>query len=74
MEYRGRISGLSLLVFLCLLLYPQEAYAYIDPATGSYITQIIIAALIGGLFVIKQYFARIREFIRSLASRKKKSE
>ena len=65
---------MSLLVFLCLLLYPREAYAYIDPATGSYITQIIIAALIGGLFVIKQYFAKIREFIRSLASRKKKSE
>ncbi len=74
MEYRGRISGLSLLVFLCLLLYPRAAYAYIDPATGSYITQIVIAALIGGLFVIKQYFARIREFIRSLASREKKSE
>jgi len=63
-----------LLVLLGFLLVPKEAYAYIDPATGSYITQIILAVVIGGLFVIKQYLVRIKEFIRNLSSRGKKLE
>jgi len=59
-------------VFLCLFLLPHEAHAYIDPATGSYITQIIIAVVVGGLFVAKQYFAKIKDFIRNLSSRGEK--
>jgi hypothetical protein len=56
---------------LICLVFPQKAYAYLDPSTGSYVVQIIIASLIGGLFAIKHYFARIRGFIQSLASKKK---
>lgn len=72
MKHLKKISGFVAFVLLCLLLLPKEAHAYIDPATGSYITQIIIAALVGGLFVIKQYYARIKAFIDSLSSKKKK--
>ena len=59
-----------LFLFLLYLLFPRNAYAYLDPATGSYITQIIIAAVIGGLFVIKQYFYRIKSFFKNLFSKK----
>lgn len=69
-----KASTSILLVLFGFLLVPKEAYAYIDPATGSYITQIILAVVIGGLFVIKQYLVRIKEFIRNLSSRGKKLE
>ena len=60
-------SAAVLLLFLSFhLLVSREAHAYLDPATGSYITQIVIAAVIGGLFVIKQYFHRIKLFFNKL--------
>ena len=72
MKYPGKTARLALLVFLCLLLLPREAHAYIDPATGSYVVQIVIAVVVGGLFVAKQYFAKIKDFIRNLSSKGKK--
>ena len=61
----------SLMALAFLLVLPANAHAYLDPATGSYITQIIIAALVGSLFLIKQYFFAIKTFLRNLFSRTK---
>jgi hypothetical protein len=36
---------------------------YLDPGSGSYIFQLIIAALVGGLFLIKVYWRRIRRYL-----------
>lgn len=41
-----------------LLLMPFSAAAYLDPGTGSFIIQIIIAALAGTLFTLKIYWKR----------------
>lgn len=38
----------------------QNAYAYIDPGTGSWILQIFLAALVGGLLTIKIFFKKIK--------------
>lgn len=67
-------ARLGLLVFLCLLFLCRDAHAYIDPATGSYITQIIIAVVVGGLFVIKQHYAKIKDLVRNLMSKWKKPD
>ena len=72
MKYPKKTARLAMLVFLCLFLFPHVAHAYIDPATGSYVTQIVIAVVVGGLFVAKQYFAKIKDFIRNLSSKGKK--
>jgi len=63
-----KIVSVVLLVALFYLVFPQKAYAYLDPATGSYVLQIIIAALVGGLFVIKQYYSKIKAFFKNLFS------
>ena len=56
---------------LCLLmLLPRAAYAYLDPGTGSYILQIAIAAVLGGLFMIKPFFAKIKQVVRKIFFRK----
>ena len=47
----------------------DSAHAYLDPGTGSYIFQIIIAFFIGALFAVKHYFRRIKSFLMSVFSR-----
>jgi steroid 5-alpha reductase family enzyme len=56
------------LVFVSLLLFAstQVAQAYVDPGTGSYIIQILIAVLAGAAFAVKIYWRKIKQlFSRS---------
>jgi hypothetical protein len=52
----------ALLAVLALLLLVREAHAYLDPGTGSYILQILIAGLFGALFMLKVFWGRIAGF------------
>jgi hypothetical protein len=47
---------------------------YLDPGSGSYIFQVIIAALVGALFLIKVYWRRIRTFMARRFGREPKDE
>jgi len=58
-------------VALFYLITPQMLHAYLDPGTGSYIFQLIIAALLGGLFAIKIFWKRIKTFLKNLFSKGK---
>lgn len=70
--------GLPLGVFALLIamtcLFPKPAHAYMDPGTGSYILQLLIAALLGVSFAIKMFWLRIKGFFANLVSRKPKGE
>lgn len=44
------------------VLFPSTAHAYIDPGTGSLIYQLLIAALVGGLFALKVFWQRLKKF------------
>lgn len=55
-----------------LLTLPETTYAYLDAGTGSYIIQLIIAALLGGLFAIKLFWNKIKNFFRNLLSKEEK--
>ena len=39
-----------------------DAYAYLDPGTGSIILQAVIGAVASGLFVMKIYWAKCKAF------------
>ena len=69
-------SLITTLVVLALfyLVFPQRAYAYIDPGTASYILQLTIGALLGGLFAIKIYWRKINTFFVNLFSKRQKDE
>jgi hypothetical protein len=59
---------LPLLVFL-LLISPatlQLAYGYLDPGTGSYIIQLLVGGLLGGLFAIGLFWKRVIAFVKRL--------
>lgn len=40
--------------------------AYIDPGTGSFIIQLFLGFLFGGLFAIKLFWSSIKNFFRKL--------
>ncbi len=49
-----------------VLLQSRNAYAYIDPGTGSYMLQIIIAGIVGATVSAKIFFHRIRAALGSV--------
>jgi hypothetical protein len=61
---RKLFYGLFLIVALQVTL-SQNAFAYVDPGTGRYIFQVLIAAFIGGLFAIKMFWQKIKNFFSS---------
>ncbi len=56
---------------LFLLFIPKPAYAYLDPGTGSYLFQLVIAGLLGGIFFFRSSFTKIKEYFRNLLPDKK---
>lgn len=59
--------------FLILALYGR-ALAYIDPGTGSYFIQILIAGLLGLAFAVKTFWKNIVAFITQVFSRRSKQK
>lgn len=55
---------------LSLFLFPHPVFAYVDPGTGSYVVQLILAFVFGGLFGIKMYWKKVKSFF--VKSEKKK--
>ncbi len=53
-----------------LAVLPGIAHAYLDPGTGSYILQIVVGALLGGLFAVGIFWRRVIAFVRGLFSRR----
>lgn len=47
---------------LFVLVAAADAHAYIDPGTGSYLLQILIAGLLGAAFALKLTWTRLKVF------------
>jgi hypothetical protein len=45
--------------------------AYLDPGSGSYLLQLLIAGILGSLFVVRASWDRIKGFFGNLISRNK---
>ena len=60
-------SNFSLVALVCLVILPINAFAYLDPGTGSAILQGILGALAAIAVVLKLYWHR---FLRMLGLRK----
>lgn len=57
-------------VFSLLLFFPARAQAYVDPGTGSYVLQLLIAGLLGALFALKVFWYKIVRFFKGLFGRR----
>ena len=56
----NRIHMALLAVPALLLLSTQNAYAYLDPGTGSMILQGLIGGIAGGMFAIRIYWGKLK--------------
>jgi hypothetical protein len=72
MSPRRLVMVLIVLAFLSLF-FPSPAHAYLDPGTGSYIFQLIIASIVGLGFVVKIYWKKIKAFFVKLISKIRKT-
>ena len=53
-------------VVLITVAFPQNAHAYLDPGSASYIFQMAVVAILSGLFFFKSIFRKIKGlFIKS---------
>jgi hypothetical protein len=74
MTYRPRNFNVLLLAICLFLMEARDAHAYLDPGTGSYIIQIVIAAIFAGWFAAKYLLRRIVDFFSRLFSPRKKDD
>ncbi len=65
-----RLFAITGIVFVGVI--DQEAHAYLDIGTGSYIFQIIIAFMIGGLYAVKIFWTKIILFFKNLFKKSNK--
>ena len=49
---------------LLILLIPCNAYAYLDPGTGSIIIQAIVASFAAGLYAVGVCWNKIKTFFK----------
>lgn len=54
------VSLLALATLITIACFPIPAQAYMDPGTGSYLLQILLAGLLGAGFTIKMFWRRIK--------------
>jgi hypothetical protein len=60
-----RLIQLSIITLL-LPVFAAPAEAYIDLGMGSYIFQMLMAAVIGSIFVVKHYWQRLTGFFKRI--------
>jgi len=58
-----------LLPILYVMTFPQDAFAYIDPGSGSIFAQAIIGIVVAGLFLIRIWWTKILALTRSSISK-----
>jgi hypothetical protein len=52
----------------------KKDLAYLDPGTGSFLLQLLLATSLGALFLVKTFWGRIKGFFKRLFSKNKASE
>jgi len=68
------ILGTSVFFLGLYFLSALNAFSYIDPGSGSYVLQIIIASVLGILTLIKIYWSKLKAFFVSFLIKKPDNE
>ncbi len=56
-------------LFVLSLVVPAQAYAYIDPISGSIILQVVAAGALATAYTLKRFWQRILSFVRNVWAR-----
>jgi len=63
MRKSNKWATVLVLLILCSLFFPRLSFGYIDPGTGSYVIQLLIAAFVAISFGIKIFWKKIKIFL-----------
>jgi hypothetical protein len=69
-HFRGERDRFNIYYFVVLFVavttfvFPETSAAYLDPGTGSFVFQILISGVVGGLYTIKTYWRNIKGFFK----------
>jgi hypothetical protein len=74
MRHSTHVAESLVFVVLLLVASTQVAYAYVDPGTGSYVIQILIAALVGAAFAVRVYWNKIKGLFSRSSSEEQGTE
>ena len=61
---KTRLLHQVLLSSTSFIMFVNPAHAYIDPGSGSFFLQMLVASLVGGWFGIKMYWSKIVALFR----------
>ena len=61
------LVGISTIIYSTIL---ETGNAYLDPGSGSFILQLILASLMGALFMLGVYWKKVKAFFLDLFSGK----
>ena len=61
---RSLLPGV-LLAFGLIAVTPVDAYAYVDPGTGSYLFQLAAAGLLAGMFTVRRFWDAMKSWFAS---------
>ena len=65
--------GWALLAALLILALPSRAEAYIDPGSGSFLIQMLLAGLLAAGMTLKLYWRKLKTFFSRTFTSKKDS-
>ena len=68
------IASIILMSTTIVLLSSKNAFAYIDPGTGTLIVQALIGAVVGSAVAIKIFWKRIKHFFLRFIGKAKAAE
>ena len=64
------MKRLILLIFVFLTSNSNNAFAYLDPGTGSIILQAIIGAIAAGLTFFTNFWLKVKNFFKKILKKK----
>ena len=68
------IIKLTFIIFSVFIVLPSRANAYLDPGSGSYVIQIVIASLAGMGLLLKTQWENIRNIFYKNKNKNKEDE
>ena len=60
-------------IAILFLVFAKRSYAYLDPGTGSYLFQLVIAGFLGGTIFFRSTAKKIKELFKSKKADREKS-
>jgi len=64
------MNRLILLTFIILVSNSNNAFAYLDPGTGSIILQAILGAIAAGLTFLTNFWLNVKNFLKKIFKKK----